>query len=334
MGSDAIANAAPLPAFSKDSKKKRTNRLAKLKQSKLDVRREQWLSHVKNNSCNKVDRSGLVDSPPSSVGGSHKGCTVLENLQRMGAREDEHEILSRQDSELESLMSSSIGSSFSHDGSGKDSPGSNSSSSSGCCSGSVSEEERDEGSPDDWEAVADAELSTYSNHQTLNTEQSRKSERESSADKADVASENNRENTVETSASRRDPCLKGNKFAWTPDDAFRPQDLPDISKQQSGRMNSARCCSQGAKMWSWGGMLPQPSPCPICCEDLDVTDSSFLPCPCGFRLCLFCHKRILEEDGRCPGCRKQYESVNVDSCFIARTARLQISGSWGRKLRF
>lgn len=56
------------------------------------------------------------------------------------------------------------------------------------------------------------------------------------------------------------------------------------------------------------GILPLPIPCPICCEDLDLTDSSFLPCACGFRLCLFCHKKLLETDGRCPGCRKQYDS--------------------------
>ncbi|PWA61332.1 RING/U-box superfamily protein [Artemisia annua] len=35
-------------------------------------------------------------------------------------------------------------------------------------------------------------------------------------------------------------------------------------------------------------------------QDLDLTDSSFLPCPCGYRLCLFCYKRILEDNGRYP----------------------------------
>lgn len=50
----------------------------------------------------------------------------------------------------------------------------------------------------------------------------------------------------------------------------------------------------------------QPACCPICAEELDVTDSSFVPCSCGFRLCLFCHHRIAADDGRCPGCRRAY----------------------------
>ncbi|CAI9766786.1 unnamed protein product [Fraxinus pennsylvanica] len=29
-------------------------------------------------------------------------------------------------------------------------------------------------------------------------------------------------------------------------------------------------------------------------------------------LCLFCHKRILEEDGQCPGCRNQYDCEPVE----------------------
>ncbi|EEC73481.1 hypothetical protein OsI_07812 [Oryza sativa Indica Group] len=58
------------------------------------------------------------------------------------------------------------------------------------------------------------------------------------------------------------------------------------------------------------GVPSKPTSCPICYEDLDPTDSSFLPCPCGFHLCLFCHKRILEADGRCPACRKQYISAS------------------------
>ncbi|CAN6938550.1 unnamed protein product, partial [Brassica oleracea] len=52
------------------------------------------------------------------------------------------------------------------------------------------------------------------------------------------------------------------------------------------------------------------SECPICSEEMDVTDLSFLPCPCGFRLCLFCHKQINENDGRCPACRNKYEQTS------------------------
>lgn len=52
------------------------------------------------------------------------------------------------------------------------------------------------------------------------------------------------------------------------------------------------------------------SDCPICSEEMDATDLSFLPCPCGFRLCLFCHKQINENDGRCPACRNKYEQTS------------------------
>ncbi|WZZ06944.1 hypothetical protein YC2023_092865 [Brassica napus] len=52
------------------------------------------------------------------------------------------------------------------------------------------------------------------------------------------------------------------------------------------------------------------SDCPICSEGMDATDLSFLPCPCGFRLCLFCHKQINENDGRCPACRNKYEQTS------------------------
>lgn len=55
------------------------------------------------------------------------------------------------------------------------------------------------------------------------------------------------------------------------------------------------------------------SECPICSEEMDATDLSFLPCPCGFRLCLFCHKKINENDGRCPACRNKYEQTSSNS---------------------
>ncbi|KAF8378350.1 hypothetical protein HHK36_029689 [Tetracentron sinense] len=102
-----------------------------------------------------------------------------------------------------------------------------------------------------------------------------------------------------------------NGCAWRPDDAFRPQSLPNLLKQNSFSMNSERHCGSGAvTQASCHNVISQPSSCPVCYEDLDCTDSSFCPCSCGFRLCLFCHKRILEADGRCPGCRKQYDTIN------------------------
>ena len=98
----------------------------------------------------------------------------------------------------------------------------------------------------------------------------------------------------------------GNSQAWRPDDAFRPQSLPNLSNPNRHYGGGA-----GGVTWGCNKVVSMPTSCPICYEDLDLTDSSFLPCLCGFRLYLFCHRRILKEDGRCPGCRKPYEAAAV-----------------------
>ncbi|KAL2924004.1 General negative regulator of transcription subunit 4 [Bienertia sinuspersici] len=36
-------------------------------------------------------------------------------------------------------------------------------------------------------------------------------------------------------------------------------------------------------------------------------------------VCLFCHKKILEIDGRCPGCRKHYDCVETNGDLRVRT---------------
>lgn len=47
--------------------------------------------------------------------------------------------------------------------------------------------------------------------------------------------------------------------------------------------------------------------CPLCIEELDATEIHFRPCPCGYRVCLFCYERIkLELKGICPSCRSSY----------------------------
>ncbi|XP_021760073.1 uncharacterized protein LOC110724883 [Chenopodium quinoa] len=151
-------------------------------------------------------------------------------------------------------------------------------SSSASCSSSCCD--IDERCLDDWEAVADA--LTAENRQT--------SDMEHRASETESAGVNCR--------------YQGNSRAWSLYDVDRPRSLPGLPKLQQYNQNqlpSEHCFSSG------------PSACPICCEDFDVTDLSFFPCPCGFQLCLFCHNKILEVDGRCPGCRKQYDSVNADA---------------------
>lgn len=201
----------------------------------------------------------------------------------------------------------SSGTSFT--GSGSSSRSSNSSRCDRSHSGNISEEEDDDGCLSDWEAVADALAATDSKQEQEQLKPSQESPLEhENITKLDCPSESGNSQALVVDISKPNADMKR---AWRLDDAFRPQSLPNLFKQHSfptrldghgGPENVARACTSGISV---------PSSCPICCEDLDLTDTSFLPCSCGFRLCLFCHKRILEEDGRCPGCRKQYQHDGV-----------------------
>ncbi|CAL5368029.1 unnamed protein product [Camellia sinensis] len=333
MGPDSILNAS-LPALSKDlGKKKRTNRLAKLKQSKLDVRREQCLSQgagmlwsnersgftgwdcnaVKNEAC-KADSNDRGRSPPTSLQIAYEGNRSKENI-KLRSREVDAEGSSFHESDMDSLMSSSVSSSLGQHDSMKDLPGTScSSASSMCFSRSVSEADEDDGCLDDWEAVADA-LSADEN-QNLDLQAGLKT-KIVLADH-ELPKKNCGVNVIKIESKVMVPGSHSNDLncrAWCPDDALRPRGLPNLSKKHTLTMNSEWLCGHGTIARGWQSVLSQPSPCPICYEDLDVTDSSFLPCSCGFRLCLFCHKRILEADGRCPGCRKHYEQMTADVGF-------------------
>ena len=47
--------------------------------------------------------------------------------------------------------------------------------------------------------------------------------------------------------------------------------------------------------------------CPLCCEELDLSDRQFYPCKCGYQVCMWCWHRIREsESGLCPACRTPY----------------------------
>ncbi|ODQ65735.1 hypothetical protein NADFUDRAFT_82713 [Nadsonia fulvescens var. elongata DSM 6958] len=50
--------------------------------------------------------------------------------------------------------------------------------------------------------------------------------------------------------------------------------------------------------------------CPLCCEEFDLFDRGFKPCPCGYQICQFCYKNIRENpelNGKCPACRRGYD---------------------------
>ncbi|ESQ31624.1 hypothetical protein EUTSA_v10004568mg [Eutrema salsugineum] len=303
MISDSITNASATAAPSaRDSgKKKRNNKSAKMKQNKLGLRREQWLSQVavtdkgckEKRSVNRSEKPNQRDNP-------------VENLDGLRREEDNNGGNHHHHSFMESPSNSSMGGTdMSTNFSGRSSR--SSSSSSGFCSGNITEEENadddddDDGCVDDWEAVADALAAEEENQKEKLLRESVKEQEsvgqsasnvgESISDASDVGVKDAKQDCLRMPSRKQ----KSNR-AWRPDDDLRPQGLPNLAKQLSFPELDKRFSS-----------VAIPSSCPICYEDLDLTDSNFLPCPCGFRLCLFCHKTICDEDGRCPGCRKPYD---------------------------
>ncbi|PWA53068.1 RING/U-box superfamily protein [Artemisia annua] len=301
---------------SKDAnKKKRVNRSAKLKQSKLDVRREQWLSQVKNKGSKEENKGGVGAKVPVSdmhegnEGG--RGVAIAKLVISAVGEENENEglLMSDWDSPSNSPtsnMSCSLASNMSNRSVinfAGSSCRSSTSSSGGCgCfySDMTEEDDGDDGCLDDWEAIADALAA-----EDVKNECENKTDENENENGVEMSFESETERVKEGVVEDRE---KVNCRAWRPDDAYRPQGLPNLLKQNSFPMNSDRHYG-GGTVWGFKnvGMSLAPLTCPICCEDLDLTDSSFLPCPCGYRLCLFCYKRIFEDNGRCPGCRKQYE---------------------------
>ncbi|KAF8100064.1 hypothetical protein N665_0231s0004 [Sinapis alba] len=281
MISDSITNASAsaAPSARDMGKKKRTNRSAKLKQSKLGLRREQWLSQVAminkgETGVNRKTGNGKADQKDPPV----------ENLD--GQEANHHD-----ESFMESL-SNSPNSTLSGINSIPNFSSGSSSGSGGSCSGNVTEEEEEEeedGCLDDWEAFADALAADEKEHESVKQSASLRD----SVTGSDVAVRDDVKPDCSRTVSRKQ---KSNQ-AWRADDKLRPQGLP---KQRSFPVMNLHFSS-----------VAVPSSCPICYEDLDLTDSNFLPCPCGFRLCLFCHKTICDGDGRCPGCRKPYEKNTV-----------------------
>ncbi|KAH6918708.1 hypothetical protein BKA70DRAFT_1248007 [Coprinopsis sp. MPI-PUGE-AT-0042] len=53
--------------------------------------------------------------------------------------------------------------------------------------------------------------------------------------------------------------------------------------------------------------------CPLCLEEMDVSDLNFKPCVCGYQICRFCWHHIKENlNKRCPACRRIYTDDAVE----------------------
>ncbi|KAK7279392.1 hypothetical protein RJT34_24443 [Clitoria ternatea] len=57
--------------------------------------------------------------------------------------------------------------------------------------------------------------------------------------------------------------------------------------------------------------------CPICTEEMDLTDQQLKPCKCGYEICVWCWHHIMEmaqkdeTEGRCPACRSPYDKDRI-----------------------
>ncbi|KAL9165798.1 hypothetical protein ABFS82_06G194100 [Erythranthe guttata] len=57
--------------------------------------------------------------------------------------------------------------------------------------------------------------------------------------------------------------------------------------------------------------------CPLCAEEMDWTDQQFMPCKCGYQVCVWCWHHIIDmaekddTEGRCPACRTIYEKEKI-----------------------
>ncbi|XP_074276300.1 uncharacterized protein LOC141600034 isoform X2 [Silene latifolia] len=57
--------------------------------------------------------------------------------------------------------------------------------------------------------------------------------------------------------------------------------------------------------------------CPLCAEEMDVTDQQLKPCRCGYEVCVWCWHHIMEmaekdeTEGRCPACRTPYDKERI-----------------------
>ncbi|EGN96191.1 hypothetical protein SERLA73DRAFT_125032 [Serpula lacrymans var. lacrymans S7.3] len=69
----------------------------------------------------------------------------------------------------------------------------------------------------------------------------------------------------------------------------------------------------------WSDDDVEDAECPLCLEEMDISDLNFKPCVCGYQICRFCWHHIKENlNGRCPACRREYTDEAVQFKAIAK----------------
>ncbi|KAL9413029.1 hypothetical protein AB3S75_041659 [Citrus x aurantiifolia] len=78
--------------------------------------------------------------------------------------------------------------------------------------------------------------------------------------------------------------------------------------------------------------------CPLCAEEMDLTDQQLKPCKCGYEICVWCWHHIMdmaekeETEGRCPACRSPYDKEKIVG-MAAKCERLVAEISMERKMK-
>ncbi|KAJ3269961.1 transcriptional repressor general negative regulator of transcription subunit 4 [Terramyces sp. JEL0728] len=74
--------------------------------------------------------------------------------------------------------------------------------------------------------------------------------------------------------------------------------------------------------------------CPLCLEEIDISDKYFKPCPCGYQLCRFCWNHIKEDlNGLCPACRRKYNDDDIEFKPVPPEELVRIKNAKKRKER-
>lgn len=67
--------------------------------------------------------------------------------------------------------------------------------------------------------------------------------------------------------------------------------------------------------------------CPLCTEEMDLTDKQLKPCKCGYEICVWCWHNVMDMaekddmEGRCPACRTPYDKEKI----VEKTVRFERS---------
>ncbi|KAL7115662.1 hypothetical protein ACP275_04G196400 [Erythranthe tilingii] len=78
--------------------------------------------------------------------------------------------------------------------------------------------------------------------------------------------------------------------------------------------------------------------CPLCAEEMDLTDQQLKPCKCGYEICVWCWHHIMgmaekdDTEGRCPACRTPYNKEKIVGT-TAKCERLMSEMTVEKKLK-